>query len=281
MDLHRFGATRGDVPVIGQGTWYQEEDDPATALAALRRGLSLGMTHIDTAEMYGSGAAEGIVGQAIAGRRDDVFLVSKVLPQHASRDGAVAACEASLARLGTDRLDCYLLHWRGEYPLEDTVAAFEQLLGDGKILSWGVSNFDVSDLEEVLAIGGEGGPVCNQVLYHLRERAVEHAVLPWCEKYGLAVVGYSPFGHGDFPGPDTVGGRVLGRIAHAHHATPRQVALRFLVRRPELFTIPKASSPEHVAENAPAGDIRLTEAEIEEIDRAFPLGRRPSVLPTL
>ena len=281
MDLHRFGATRRDVPVIGQGSWYQEEDDPAAALAALRRGLSLGMTHIDTAEMNGSGAAEGMVGQAIAGRRDDVFLVSKVLPQHASRDGAVAACEASLARLGTDRLDCYLLHWRGEYPLEDTVAAFEQLLGDGKILSWGVSNFDVSDLEEVLAIGGEGGPVCNQVLYHLRERAVEHAVLPWCEKYGLAVVGYSPFGHGDFPGPDTVGGRVLGRIAHAHHATPRQVALRFLVRRPELFTIPKASSPEHVAENARAGDIRHTEAEIEEIDRAFPLGRRPSVLPTL
>jgi diketogulonate reductase-like aldo/keto reductase len=231
--------------------------------------------------MYGSGAAEGMVGQAIAGRRDDVFLVSKVLPQHASRDGAVAACEASLARLGTDRLDCYLLHWRGEYPLEDTVAAFEQLLGDGKILSWGVSNFDVSDLEEVLAIGGEGGPVCNQVLYHLRERAVEHAVLPWCEQYGLAVVGYSPFGHGDFPGPDTGAGRVLGQIAHAHHATPRQVALRFLVRRPELFTIPKASSPEHVAENARAGDIRLTEAELEEIDRAFPLGRRPSVLPTL
>jgi diketogulonate reductase-like aldo/keto reductase len=281
MDLHRFGATRRDVPVIGQGTWYQEEDDPATALAALRRGLSLGMTHIDTAEMYGLGVAEGIVGQAIAGRRDDVFLVSKVLPQHASRGGAVAACEASLARLGIDRLDCYLLHWRGEYPLEDTVAAFEQLLGDGKILSWGVSNFDVSDLEEILAIGGEGGPVCNQVLYHLRERAVEHAVLPWCEQHGLAVVGYSPFGHGDFPGPDTVGGRVLGRIAHAHHATPRQVALRFLVRRPELFTIPKASSPEHVAENARAGDIRLTEAEIEEIDRAFPLGRRPSVLPTL
>ena len=281
MNLHRFGATRRDVPVIGQGTWYQEDDDPATALAALRRGLSLGMTHIDTAEMYGSGAAERIVGQAIAGRRDDVFLVSKVLPQHASRDGAVAACEASLARLGTDRLDCYLLHWRGAYPLEDTVAAFEQLLGDGKILSWGVSNFDVSDLEEILAIGGEGGPVCNQVLYHLRERAVEHAVLPACEKYGVAVVGYSPFGHGDFPGPDTVGGRVLGRIAHAHHATPRQVALRFLVRRPELFTIPKASSPEHVAENARAGDIRLTKAEIAEIDRAFPLGRRPGVLPTL
>jgi diketogulonate reductase-like aldo/keto reductase len=281
VDLHHFGNTRRDVPVIGQGTWYQEDDDPAAALAALRKGLGLGMTHIDTAEMYGSGAAEEIVGQVIAGRRDDVFLVSKVLPQHASRDGTVAACEASLARLGTDRLDCYLLHWRGEYPLEDTVAAFEQLLGEGKILSWGVSNFDVPDLEELRDIGGQGGPVCNQVLYHLRERAVEHAVLPWCEKYGLAVVGYSPFGHGDFPGPDTVGGRVLGKIAHAHHATPRHVALSFLVRRPELFTIPKASSPEHAAQNARAGDIRLTEAEIEEVDRAFPLGRRSSELPTL
>ena len=221
MNLHRFGATRRDVPVIGQGTWYQEGDDPATALAALRKGLGLGMTHVDTAEMYGSGAAEEIVGEAIAGRRDEVFLVSKVLPQHASRGGTVAACEASLARLGTDRLDCYLLHWRGEYPLEDTVAAFEQLLGDGKILSWGVSNFDVSDLEEVLAIGGEGGPVCNQVLYHLRERAVEHAVLPWCEQYGLAVVGYSPFGHGALPGAETPGGRVLVEIAAAHRATPR------------------------------------------------------------
>jgi diketogulonate reductase-like aldo/keto reductase len=279
MELHRFGNTQRDVPVIGQGTWYIE--DAADALAALRQGLSLGMTHIDTAEMYGSGAAEEVVGQAIAGRRDDVFLVSKVLPQHASRSGTRAACEASLARLGTDRLDCYLLHWRGMYPLEDTVAAFEQLLDEGKILSWGVSNFDVPDLEEVRAIGGRGGPVCNQVLYHLGERAIEHAVLPWCEKYGLAVVGYSPFGHGDFPGPDTRDGRVLGKIAHAHHATPRQVALSFLVRRPELFTIPKASNPEHTAENARAGDLHLTESEIEEIDQAFPLGRRPRVLPTL
>src|SRR6201994_730252 len=188
---HRlFGPTKREVAVIGQGTWYLEQGNAEASVGALRRGLSLGMTHIDTAEMYGSGAAEEIVGQAIAGRRDDVFLVSKVLPQHASRGGTVAACEASLARLGTDRLDCYLLHWRGEYPLEDTIAAFEQLLGDGKILSWGVSNFDVSDLKEVVAIGGKGGPVCNQVLYPLHERAIEHAVLPWCEKHGLAVVGY-------------------------------------------------------------------------------------------
>lgn len=278
MDLHRFGATRRDVPVIGQGTWYADRD-PAAALAALREGLSLGMTHVDTAEMYGSGAAEEIVGEAVAGRRDQVFLVSKVLPQNASRAGTLAACEASLARLGTDRLDCYLLHWRGGHPLEDTVAAFEQLLDEGKILSWGVSNFDVPDLEEVRALGGRG-PVCDQVLYHLRERAIEHAVLPWCQANGVAVVGYSPFGHGDFPGPDTHGGRVLGRIAHARHATPRQVALAFLVRRPELFTIPKASRPEHAAENARAGALRLSEGEIEEIDQAFPVGR-PRVLPTI
>jgi diketogulonate reductase-like aldo/keto reductase len=281
MQLHHFGNSGRDVPVIGQGTWYNEDDDPAAALAALRKGLSLGMTHIDTAEMYGSGAAEELVGKAIAGRRDEVFLVSKVLPQNASRLGTLAACEASLACLGTDRLDCYLLHWRGAYPLEDTVAAFEQLLDEGKILSWGVSNFDVPDLEELRAIDGRGGPVCNQVLYHLQERAIEHVVLPWCEKDGLAVVGYSPFGHGDFPGPNTRGGRVLGRIAHAHHATPRQVALSFLVRRPELFTIPKAASPEHTAENARAGDLRLPEGEIAELEQAFPLGSRPRVLPTL
>lgn len=281
MDLHRFGAARRDVPVIGQGTWYNEGDDPAEALAALRKGIGLGMTHIDTAEMYWSGGAEELVGKAIAGRRDDVFLVSKVLPQNASRAGTLEACAAALARLGTDRLDCYLLHWRGEHPLEETAAAFEQLLDEGKALSWGVSNFDVADLEELASIGARGGPVCNQVLYHLRERAIEHEVFPWCEKVGLAVVGYSPFGHGDFPGPDTRGGRVLGRIAEAHNATPRQVALAFLVRQPELFAVPKSSNPAHTAENARAGGLRLTDGEIEEIDMAFPLGSRPRVLPTL
>jgi len=270
--------------VLGQGTWGVAEH-PAERheeIAALRVGLDLGMTLIDTAETYADGGAERLVAEALAGRRDEAFIVTKVLPANVERHRTIESCEASLRRLNTDRIDLYLLHWREPVtPLDELLAAFERLVQAGKIRSWGVSNFDVSDLEEVLAIGGEGGPVCNQILYHLRERAVEHAVLPWCEKHGLAVVGYSPFGHGDFPGPDTVGGRVLGRIAHAHHATPRQVALRFLVRRPELFTIPKASSPEHVAENARAGDIRLTEAEIEEIDRAFPLGRRPSVLPTL
>jgi diketogulonate reductase-like aldo/keto reductase len=268
MERRRFGPTNREVAVIGEGTWYLESGDRASAIAAVRRGLDLGMTHIDTAEYYGE--AEDVVGEAISGRRDEVFLVSKVIPGNASRSGTVAACENSLARLRTDRLDCYLLHWRGQYPLQETIAAFERLEREGKILSWGVSNFDVSDLEEVWEITGR--LVCNQVLYHLQERAIEHAVIPWCEQHGVAVVGYSPFGHGDFPGSRTKGGRVLEEIAAVHKATPRQVALRFLVRRPLLFTIPKASSPDHAAENAGAGDLRLTETELSRIDQAFPLG---------
>ena len=215
MDSRRFGPIPHQVSAIGQGTWYIEEGDRARSVAALRRGLDLGMSHIDTAEMYGDGLAEEVVGDAIAGRRKEVFLVSKVLPHNASRRGTVAACERSLARLGTDRLDCYLLHWRGPHPLADTIAAFEVLQSQGKILSWGVSNFDVDDLDEALAIAGEGRIACNQVLYHLQERAIEHAVLPWCEARGVAVVAYSPFGHDSFPGPRTPGGRVLAEIAAA------------------------------------------------------------------
>lgn len=281
MERHCFGSTDRDVAVIGQGTWYIESAERASAVAALRRGLDLGMTHIDTAEMYGSGAAEKVVAEAIAGRRDEVFLVSKVLPENASRRGTTAACEKSLARLKTDRLDCYLLHWRGQHPLEDTIAAFEQLQGEGKVLSWGVSNFDVSDLEEVWKIAGDGRLACNQVLYHLQQRAIEHSVIPWCEKHGVAVVAYSPFGHSSFPGPRSAGGRVLQEIAETHHATPRQVALRFLVRRPSVFSIPKASSTEHVVENAGAADLRLTKAELARIEEAFPLGARARSLPML
>jgi diketogulonate reductase-like aldo/keto reductase len=289
MERHPFGSLGRMVPVIGQGTWYGPDDDRASAMAALRRGLDLGMTHIDTAEMYLSGVAEEMVGEVIAGRRDQVFLVSKVLPQNASRSGTVKACEGSLARLKTDYLDCYLLHWRGQYPLEDTFAAFEQLRSQGKIRSWGVSNFDVPDLEEAWNIvelnvegpAGDESLVCNQVLYHLHERAIEHAVLPWCETHGLAVVGYSPFGHGRFPKPHTPEGRVLADIAAAHHATPRQVALRFLVRRPSLFTIPRAIRPEHAEENARAGVLQLTEEELARIDQTFPLGPRPRALPML
>ena len=282
MERRPFGSTSREVPIIGQGTWYIDEADWAVAIAALRRGLDLGLNHIDTAEMYGSGAAETLVGEAIGGRRDEVFLVSKVLPHNASRNGTIAACERSLKRLRTDRLDCYLLHWRGSHPLEDTVAAFERLSADGKILSWGVSNFDVEDLDEVHAIAGPGKPACNQVLYHLRERAIEHAVMPWCEKNGVAVVAYSPFGHaGGFPGPNTAGGRVLKAIADRHNSTPRQVALRFLTRRPSVFAIPKASNPEHAEENAGAGALNLSDAELAKVDAAFPLGSRPRSLPML
>ncbi len=281
MEGRRLGTTKTEVPVIGQGTWYIDNADRRSAIAALRRGLDLGLTHIDTAEMYGSGAAEEVVAEAIAGRREEVFLVSKVLPQNASQKGTLAACERSLARLRTDHLDCYLLHWPGRHPLGETIAAFEHLKLAGKISSWGVSNFDVPDLERVIQIAGEGNLACNQVLYHLQERAIEHAVIPWCERHNVAVVAYSPFGHGQFPTPRTSGGRVLKQIADAHQATLRQVALRFLVRRSMLFAIPKAASLEHIAENAGAGDLHLTEAEIAQIDQAFPLGSRPGHLPML
>ena len=281
MERHEFGSTGREVPVIGQGTWHLEQGDRALAIESLRLGLDLGMAHIDTAEMYGSGVVEEMIGEAIAGRRDEVFLVSKVLPENASRNGTIEACEHSLARLGTDRLDGYLLHWPGEHPLEDTIAAFEQLQQDGKILAWGVSNFDAPDLEEARKLAGTGHLACNQVLYHVQQRGIEHAVLPWCEAHGVAVVAYSPFGSGRFPGPRTKGGRVLRDIAAAHGATPRQVALQFLVRRPLLFAIPKAASPEHARENAGAGDLRLSAEEIARIEATFPCGRRPRELPTL
>jgi diketogulonate reductase-like aldo/keto reductase len=278
IEQRRFGPA-GAASVIGQGTWLIDRDDRARAVAALRHGLDLGLTHIDTAEMYGE--AEVIIAEAIAGRRDEVFLVSKVLPQNASRRGTISACERSLGRLGTDHLDCYLLHWRGRHPLADTIAAFEQLCRDGKIRSWGVSNFDVGDLEETVAIAGEGRLACNQVLYHLQQRAIEHAVLPWCERHGVALVGYSPFGHGHIPGPRTTGGRVLREIATAHHATVAQVILRFLTRQASLFTIPKAADPAHAAENAAAGALQLTPAEVSRIAEVFPLGRPPRELPVL
>lgn len=276
-----FGAGGPAVSGIGQGSWYIEQGDRREAVAALRRGLDLGLTHIDTAEMYGDGRSEAIIGEAVAGRRDAAFLVSKVLPHNASRQGVRAACERSLKQLGTDRLDCYLLHWRGPHPLAETFAAFEALKQDGKILSWGVSNFDEDDLDEALAAAGKGRIACNQVLYHLRERAIEHAVLPWCERHGVAVTAYSPFGHHDFPAPGSVQGRLLAEIAAAHGATPRQVALAFLTRRPAVFAIPKAGSVAHVEENAGALDLALSEDDIARIDAAFPRGRKPSSLPMI
>jgi len=277
-----FGSTGRRIPAIGQGSWKIEEAGVDTAIESLRRGLDLGLTHIDTAEMYGSGTAETIIAKAIAGRRDEVFLVSKVLPGNASKRGTLHACEKSLARLHTDRLDCYLLHWRGAHPLEETIAAFDSLLRDGKILSWGVSNFDVSDLDEVVAISGAGHPACNQVLYHLQERAVEHAVLPWCQKHGTALVAYTPFGQSTAAfDARTQQGRVLEEVAEAHRATARQVALQFLLRHPEVFVIPKASSVAHVVENAGAAALELSDAELRRIDAAFPRGRSRRGLPMI
>ena len=278
MQHRPFGSSGRQVSIIGQGTWQIDERNMAATADVLRRGIDLGMSHIDTAEMYGD--AELVVAEAIAGRRDDAFLVSKVLPSNASYAGTIKACERSLSRLRTDRLDCYLLHWRGQYPLQETFRAFEELRRAGKILSWGVSNFDVDDMEEALEHAGQGGIACNQVLYHIEERAIEHAVLPWCEAHGVAVVAYSPFGQGRFPSATSAGGRVLQEIAEAHNATPRQVALAFLTRNASVFAIPKASSHPHAADNAAAGDLRLSAAEIERIDRAFPLGR-PRGLPML
>ena len=279
MRSRQFGANGPQVPVIGQGTWYIDRGDRSSAVAALRRGIDLGMTHIDTAEMYGD--AELVIADAIAGRRDDIFLVSKVLPSNASRRGTIAACERSLKRLKTDRLDCYLLHWRGSYPLAETVAAFEQLVSAGKIRSWGVSNFDADDLDEMLDVAGEGKIACNQVLYHLKERAIEHAVIPWCRQHGTAVVAYSPFGHDDFPSSRSKPGEVLRAIAETHGASPREVALAFLTRDLGLLAIPKASSPEHAADNAAAGELVLGRDEIAALDKAFPLGTRPRSLPML
>lgn len=279
MNHHRFGRTNRDVAAIGQGTWNLERASRKEAVAALRRGLDLGMTHIDTAEMYGSGESEEYVAEAIADRRDEVFLVSKVLPGNASNKGTIRACEASLKRLKVERLDCYLLHWRESIPLADTIAAFGELEQAGKIRAWGVSNFDVVDLDEALAIAGPGKIACNQVLYHLQQRAIEHAVLPWCEKNGVALVGYTPFGS-RFPGPATAGGRVLAEIGAAHGATARQVALAFLVRRAALFAIPKASSAAHTEQNAKAGTLNLSESELRRIDAAFPRGAPSRSLPT-
>ncbi|MEO8184359.1 MAG: aldo/keto reductase [Deltaproteobacteria bacterium] len=275
MQTRAWGPSKRPVARIGQGTWHLEGDDATAAVGALRRGLELGMTHIDTAELYGSGRAEALVGKAIADKRDQVFLVSKVVPSNASRTGTLQACERSLKHLATDRLDCYLLHWPGSHPLEETIEAFERLCEQGKILSWGVSNFDEQELAQALEIAGPGRIACNQVLYNLEERRIEHAVLPFCEQHGIALVGYTPFGTGHGL-PRGNAGRLLGDIASRHHASPRQVILAYLTRHPSLFAIPKSGSTPHTEENAGAARLTLTADDERAIDAAFPLGRRRS-----
>ena len=276
-----FGPTGVHVPKVGLGTWYLEQSDAKTAIAAVQAALDLGLSHVDTAELYGSGKAESLVGQAIEGRRDEVFLVSKVIPENASRQGTIKHCEQTLERLRTDHLDCYLLHWPGSYPLEDTIAALEELVTAGKTRAWGVSYFDENELASALEIAGPGRIACNQVLYHLQERSIEHAVLPWCEEHGVAVVGYTPYGQQQKFPPRGPAGVVLSELAERLGATARQIALAFLTRRPELFAIPKSTSLEHLRENAGGAKVELSPADIAAIDRAFPVGRRRRGVPML
>jgi diketogulonate reductase-like aldo/keto reductase len=259
-----------------------EHEDRDRCIDALRAGIDAGMTHIDTAELYGDGyVEEAIVAPAIQGRRDQIFLVSKVLPEHATYQGTIAACERSLRRLGTEQLDLYLLHWRGSHPLSATLEAFAQLVAEEKIRYYGVSNFYGVDVEEAVQIIGEGQIACNQVMYHLEERAIERLVMPACGRHQIAVVAYSPFGHGRFPATDYGPGRVLAAIARRHGVTPRAVALAFLTRLPSTFAIPKASTAEHAIANAAAGDLRLGDEELAEIDAAFPPPSSPRSLPML
>jgi diketogulonate reductase-like aldo/keto reductase len=280
MTKRPFGAEGPLVPILGQGTWGIERQ-PQQAAAALRRGLDLGLTHIDTAEMYGNGEVEKVVGQALGGHRAEVFLVSKVLPCHASRHGTIAACERSLRRLGTDYLDCYLLHWAGEHPFAETLAGFADLVDAGKIRSFGVSNFNVDELEEAVELAGPGRIACNQVLYHLGERVAEHRLISACAAMSVAFVAYSPFGSGHFPSPRSARGRHLAAVAARRGATPRQVALAFLTRHPSSFAIPKASKVSHTEENAGADRLLLSDRDLADLDDAFALGPEPQTLPTL
>jgi diketogulonate reductase-like aldo/keto reductase len=282
MIARPFGPTGCDVPVIGQGTWNTPTRGARAdeAKRALRRGIELGMVHVDTAEMYGDGESERLISEAIQGLpREQLFLVSKVLPSHATFDGTIRACEAALKRLRTDYLDCYLLHWRGSVPLGETMRALEKLVDDGKIRALGVSNFEVADLEEAAAALDHERIACNQVLYHLGERTVEEHELPYCRENGIAIVAYTPFGRGDWT--DGPGAHALEEIARKHRATARQVILAFLTRDPIAFTIPKAATIPHVEENAGAGDLRLDAEDIARIDKAFPVRKRRGGLPTL
>jgi len=266
-----FGATGVAVPVVGQGSWNLPESGAARAEAkrALLRGIELGMTHIDTAEMYGNGEVERELGEFLTGvPRDALFLTSKVLPSNASYDGTIAACERTLARLRVDHLDLYLLHWPGEHPLEETMRALETLATQGKTRFIGVSNFDLDDLREAQSYLREHRIASDQVLYNLTERGIEHRLLPYCAEQGIAVVGYTPFARGKTRRADDV----LTRVADKHDATRHQVMLAFLTREPALFAIPKAASLAHVEENAHAVDVRLDADDLAAIDAAFPVG---------
>jgi diketogulonate reductase-like aldo/keto reductase len=266
------------VPALGQGTWNMGEN-PALAgreIESLKTGIDLGMTLIDTAEMYGDGGAEELVGKAIAGRRDEIFLVSKVYPHNAGRHGTVDACKRSLQRMGTDRIDLYLLHWRGQYPLAETVDAFESLKAAGKIGAWGVSNFDVDDMEELLTVPGGRNVATNQVLYNLGRRGIEFDLLPWCQQHGIPIMAYSPIEQGRLTHhPDLV------HIAKAYQATPAQIALAFVLERDGVIAIPKTANPQRVAENREAASLDLSDEDWNRLDDIFPPPSRKQPLEML
>jgi diketogulonate reductase-like aldo/keto reductase len=274
-------ALRSDerIPALGQGTWHIGEDSRRRAdeIAALRLGIDLGMTLIDTAEMYADGGSEELVGEAILGRRDGLFLVSKVLPHRASRRGVVAACEGSLERLGVDEIDLYLLHWRGQIPLEETLEGFEALIAAGKIRHWGVSNFDVDDMEELVDLRGGDAVATNQVLYNLSRRGVEYDLLPSARQSGLSIMAYSPIEQGRLLGHPS-----LTAVAERHPgATPAQVALVWVLRDDGVCAIPQSGRLEHVRENRGALDLRLTSHDLADLDRAFPPPTRKQILAML
>jgi diketogulonate reductase-like aldo/keto reductase len=268
------------VSAVGQGTWYMGErrGDAAKEAEALRLGIDLGMTLIDTAEMYAGGGAEQVVAEAVSGIRDQVFIVSKVLPQNASRSGTPAACERSLKRLKTDRIDLYLLHWRGGHPLAETVAAFEALKAQGKIRHWGVSNLDTADMTELLGVPSGSGCAANQVLYHPDSRGIEFDLLPWCTEHGIPLMAYSPLGH---QVRKLLGSSALQAVARRHGVTAAQVAIAWGLRSGNVISIPKAADSAHVRENAAAGDIRLTEQDLAEVDAVHPPPRRKAALDLL
>jgi len=264
------------IPVLGQGTWMVGDHgaDRREEIAALQAGIDRGMTLIDTAEMYGDGASEELVGEAIAGRRDELFIVSKVLPSNASRSGTMRACEASLRRLGIDCLDLYLLHWRGRVPLAETVKAFEALKRAGKIRRWGVSNFDTDDMEELAAVADDRACAVNQVLYNPEHRGIEFDLMPWQRKRGIPVMAYSPLGQAG----RLLRSPALAEVAGRHDATPAQIALAWALRDGDVIAIPKAGSRRHAEENAQAADIALTPEDLAAIDTAFPPPRRKAPL---
>lgn len=270
-----------EVPAIGLGTWYMGEGRATRTqeVDAIRAGLDAGLRVVDTAEMYGDGAAEEVVGEALTGRRDDALLVSKVYPHHASRDGVRRACEDSLRRLRTDHLDVYLLHWRGQYPLAETVEGFEDLVADGLIASWGVSNLDPEDMSELAAVPGGSACVTDQILYNLTRRGPELDLMPMLSTAQVPVMAYSPLEQSRIL--DAAGSEVLEEVADRHGATPAQVALAWCVRDGDVLAIPKSASAERVRENAAAGDLELTEAELVALDEAFPAPDGPVPLETL